>query len=402
MRGLLTPSVTLWLAVIAGYCLLALFPLVKQRLGIFDEGMWFLDSYAVLASSDAVQAGLDPWQSNPLDVLQRQHSYSGWWFLLGTAGFTRQDNFLVGGSWVLAFGLAAFALLRPRTHGEALLAAAVMLSPPVVLAVNRANNDLVVFALLAAGLWGLRHPGFWRIAAFAAALALATGLKFYPLIAGVALLVLRPVRRGWWAAVLSLLAGGLVLASEWTDLQRAVFPVPVQVYTFGSQIIFRDLGWAGRGAQLAGAGLLGLLAVLAALRNWPVRLDDACDDLRARLAFAAGAVLLVGCFLAGISHAYRLIFVIFLAPMLLRPSASPAGRVTGGLLLAVLWLDGLYCLGTNLIVGAMPLAELLRWQLRWRFLTQPAVWAAMGLLAGSLLGLLVAGWHDWRKAEDGR
>ena len=112
-RSLFTPGLWLILVVLAGYGLFVLLPTVQRKLGIFDEGRWFLDSYAILASSDAVQAGLDPAQLNPLDPLHRPHSYSGWWFVLGKLGLTRADNFLLGGSCVLAFLAVALAGLRP-------------------------------------------------------------------------------------------------------------------------------------------------------------------------------------------------------------------------------------------------------------------------------------------------
>lgn len=397
VRSLLAPWPALWLAVLAGYCLLALFPLVKRRFGIFDQGMWFLDSYAILASSDAVRAGLDPSQPNPLDVFQRQHSYSNWWFLLGDAGFTREDNFLVGGSWVAAFLVAALAGLRPQGWRHSALGALALLSPPVVLAVNRANNDLVVYALLAVGLWGMREARPGRLVLFALMLVVATGLKFYPFIAGAALLAVRPPRLGLFATLLSLLAAGLTLAAVWTDFRKAVFPAPMEVYTFGAPLIFRDLGWTGFAPLLAGMLLIGLAAVICAWRGWVIRLDDPQQELRARLAFGVGATLLVGCFLAGISHAYRLIFVLFLLPLLWRTASGPVVRWLGGLLAALLWLDGLYCLVTNLFIGPMPLEELVRRQVIWRFATQPLTWAAMAVLAGSLLALALATGRDWRR-----
>ncbi len=396
-RRLFTPALVLILAVLAGYCLLALQPGWRRRLGLIDDGMWFLDSYAILASSDAVQAGLDPAQPNPLDVYHRPHSYSNWWFLLGKLGLSRQDNFLVGGSWVLAFVGLGLMALHPRTFREAGVGAMVLLAPPVLLAVNRANNDLVVFILLAAGLRCLLDSRPWRLAVFAVLLVLAAGLKFYPLVAGLALLLVRPPGLMLKAAAVTVLAGGVVLASVWTDFQRAVILAPTEVYTFGGPIIFRDLGWTGRAPLLAGATLLGLAAWACFRRGWLVRLDEAAGDFRERCAFAAGAALLVGCFLAGISYSYRLVFMVFLVPLLWRQIASPAAKWTGLLLLATLWLDGLYCLGANIFIGPMPLPELVHYQLVWRFVTQPIIWAAMVLLAGSLLGMLQAAMKDLRK-----
>ena len=396
-RRLLSPAVLLLLLVLAGWSAFSLLPGLGRTLGVTDGGLWFVDSYAVLASSDAVRAGLDPFLPNPLDVYHRPHSYSHWWFLLGDLGFTREDNFLVGGGWVLAFLATSLLLLRPAGPGQAIACAAALLSPPVLLAVNRANNDLVVFFLLAGGLWFLREARPWRLTAFVALLLLATGLKFYPIIAAAGLLLVRPPRFMLWASIGTILAGAVIFAGIRTDFHRAVILAPAELYTFGAAIIFRDLGWTGRGPLVAGAVLLPLAAVICVWRGWSVRLDDETGDWPARCAYATGALLLTGCFLAGISYSYRLIHVIFLVPWLWRQRALPAARWTGLLLVAMLWLDGLYCLATNIFIGPMREDRLIHLQLLWRFATQPLVWAAMALLAGSLLNMLLAAVRDVRK-----
>ena len=91
-------------------------PRVRALAGLFDHGRWFLDSQAVLAASDAAKAGLNPEAPNPYDAFQRPHSYSDWWFGLGQLGLTRDDNFLVGGAWVLLFLAAVFLTVRPRSR----------------------------------------------------------------------------------------------------------------------------------------------------------------------------------------------------------------------------------------------------------------------------------------------
>lgn len=396
-RRLLNPPVVLFLLVLAGYSAFALLPTVQRKLGMPMSGIWFLDSYAVLAASDAVHTGLDPFQPNPLDATYRQHSYSSWWFLLGDIGFTRQDNPLIGGLWVMAFFAAVFALLRPRSYGAAAWYALLVLSPPVLLAVLRANNDLVVFALLAAGVLALRTVTPWRLALFALGLTLATGLKFYPLVAGLALLLVRPPRLMLGASVLTLLAAGGALAVVWGDLRRAVIPTPDGVYTLGAPVVLHGLSWTPAVAMCAGVALLAVAAAVCWWRGWFVRLDDERIDWRERLAFACGAAVLVGCFLAGISHAYRLIFVIFLGPALWRIAAN-SGRIWPVLLvLVVLWLDGIYCLAANLPLSPSWLRESLKVPGCWRLVSQPVIWAAMVLLAGSLFEMVRSAWADWRK-----
>jgi len=46
----------------------------------------------------------------------------------------------------------------------------------------------------------------------------------------------------------------------------------------------------------------------------------------------------------------------------------------------------------------MPVDRLVHLQMLWRFVTQPVAWAAMALLAGSLLNMLLATVRETRKA----
>jgi len=403
LRRLLNPPVVFLLLVLAGYSLMALAPGFRQRLGLADGGLWFMDSYAVLAANDAVRAGLDPFLPNPLDVFQRPHVYSRWWFVLGELGFSRRDNFLMGGSWVLLFAGAVMALLRPSTHAGAVWYALLVLSPPVQLAVLRASNDLVIFVLLLAAV-GLLGPAIWRLLLCAASLVLATGLKFYPILACGLFLLVRPPRRMLLAGGLAVLAAGLTLASVWDDLRRAQIPSPNHVHIFGAAIVFRDLGWSGPTALVTGVLVVAGLASLCVRRKWAANVMETTGPEFESRAFLVGAAVLVGCFLAGISHAYRLVFVLLLAPWLCRQCFAVearrrvAARVLSGLLLATLWADGLLCLGVNSLGRVDSPAELGRWLLLGHALTQPVVWAAMALLAGSLLAVVFQAGTDLRKS----
>src|SRR5688500_1933646 len=53
--------------------------------------IWFMDTTAILAANDAVTAGLDPYASNPLDLLRRPHVYGPAWLHLRHFGLTREN-----------------------------------------------------------------------------------------------------------------------------------------------------------------------------------------------------------------------------------------------------------------------------------------------------------------------
>ncbi len=383
-------------AVLGGLLGFALLPSgVAAKFGIAGADTWFLDTYAILASSDAVQAGKDPSQPNPLDVYGRPHSYSSWWFVLGELGFTRSHNALFGGIVVSGFVLAALLYLRPRTRAEAWCGALAVLSPVVLLAFNRANNDLVVWAVLVGGLLVLKETAPWRLALFAASVTLATGLKFYPVLAGAALLVI-PWRISGWALVGTAVGSAGVLASQWDWFRRAVIPVPEGVYLFGAGVWWREWGLSGWALPACTFLLLATGAWWLNRRGWCRDLADDAGATWERAGFAAGAALLVGCWLAGISFAYRWVFALLLLPWLWRgvQRGDRVARLGLALVIACCWLDSLFCLATNMVIGPMPLGRLRSLQHGWQMVLQPVVALLMLLCVAWLRALLVVRWRE--------
>ena len=388
---------------LAGWMATALWPRVLATLGITDYGQWFLDSYAVLAASDAVRTGVDPGAVNPLDPLLRNHKYSDWWFGLRWFGLTRDHNFVVGTVWVGAFALAVWQSVRPRSLREAGWLTVLLLSPPVLLAVNRANNDLVIYALLtvtgvaaAGATWGRQMLAI-------GALALATGLKFYPAPAALAFLWVRPVRRVPLVVLCALAAAGVTLASVWLQVARGQFPVESGLHTFGASLLGRELGWSDP-ASLA-VSLLGLTlgALVLTVTRCTAGLAEQ-GELRERLPAALGVIVLLACFVAGVSYSYRWIFVLGMALWLWRQAgdrtADPRRRGTARLGVALLlfcsWADGALCLVVNLGLMRVTQSEVDVLQGTWRLWTQPLHWLLMMLFAGWLLEAAMATWRDWR------
>jgi hypothetical protein len=382
--------------VLIGHFVAAVWPSVPRVLGQQDLGMWFLDSFAVLASSDTAMAGNDPYTDSSFDPRGRAHSYSRWWLVAGPLGLTREDNFLLGGSWVLAFFALVLSWLRPRTWTEVGWASALCLSPPILLLVNRANNDLVVFILLMAAFAWLRGASTGRIVAAIAALGLATGLKFYPMIAAAAFLVVRPPRRMLAATIAAGLVCGAVFLSVHDDFRRAVFPDEYPLSIFGAEVIGRELGASPRTIAVTALGVLTVAAIVGVRRRWTTGLaDESPASLDARLLFAAGACLLVGCFVARVSYPYRWVFGILLVPWLwsrMRQGGATGrpARVAIALLLTALWMDAALVVLGNLFVAPFTQAQAAAIAHAWKITTQPLVWLLMAMLAGWLLDLLLA------------
>ena len=392
----------LWCLLILGTAAYFGFFVVKPTLlpavGVHYLGVWFLDSFAILASNDALARGMDVYAPNPLDYLQRPHVYSQWWLGLGNLGLTRGSNFAVGLGLAIAFFSVALTTLRPRNVRELLWCLVVLCSSPVLLAVHRANNDLVVFLLLAALIPCLVSPSKPARIAAAVIVALATGLKFYPAAAALLLLAsdgvsARATRLGLMAGACAIVA---VLGSLLPDLQRMGAMLPEVkaegLMSFGAGNVLGIFGITGWAALAAGVAF----AAVVALAFWRANLLKDVDVVRGEYAdwlrFVLGATLLTACFFSGMNFGYRWIFALWLAPFLLRSmdQNSPArvrryASITAGLLGVALWADTFAAMVLTRCAGRVPGEILVQWADRFFLAEQPLTWAFFLCLLGWLI-----------------
>jgi hypothetical protein len=363
-----------------------LVPSLNYWLGITHYSQWFLDSFAILAANDALALGRDVYALNPLDPFFRPHVYSHWWLYLREFGLTREQNFAFGATLVGLFFVTVIASLRPRSLRELAWYLALFCSPGVLLAMNRANNDLVVFILLAPLVpCLLSRLAFLRVAVALVLIAIATGLKYYPASATLLLLYSPSPREGRWrmlAACALFAALGFNLAPDLARFSE-LSPEPEGLLTFGAPRLLTHLGLSPALAPLVAfaiiAGSAVLLAVTRIFSGWRV----APDAMGAWLRFLLGAVLLTGCFLASMNFAYRWVFALWMAPFLWKLVADPAvpvamrrfGRVVAGLLLVALWADtAAVNVFRQAYVGAS-IEALEQGQARYLLAKQPLLWA---------------------------
>lgn len=327
-------------------------PQWMARLGSAHSGIWFLDTHAVLASSDADALGLDPYAPNPLDFHRQPHVYSGWWLHLHRIGLTRDDYLWIGCALGFTFLALAAAQLKVRSLGEVLWSAAFLAAPPVLLGFNRGNADLLIFLILALTVPCLlaRSAAVRWLAVVA--LLIGTALKFYPIVGVVVLLVPNRPRRE-----ILLQIGAFLVASAASLLQDAtmlrgyaadplILP-PWGFHVFGAGLLSQILHVANLPVLLV-AIAVGTLAAAIFWRRMPAWPADAVP-VSESLPFVLGATLITGCYFATVNYGYRLVFGIWMAPVLWQawtderwPRAFRiVGRTAGGLLIAELWLDAL-------------------------------------------------------------
>lgn len=382
-------------AFVTGYFSLGFrWPALLDYLAIPHLGIWFVDTYALLASSDALAAGLDPYAANPLDLLGRPHVYPQAWLYLGKLGLTRDDTRWVGLAVILMFAGVVAAWLRPRSRGEAVWYAAICCSPPVVFAVERANNDLVIFGVLAAVVPLVR--GGTRLGWMLALLlvVLAAALKFYPLVALVLVLPGADRRSVSWNMLWAGLAAGLIGVKLLPELSRvqAVGMYPRGLVSFGATAFAPVLGWSGLGPTL----LVAVAGVALVAAWWRSRRFDgwqvAAEDLGVWYGFLLGAVLLTGCFFAGLNYTYRFVFALWLAPLLWRLARDPRATgpvrrlatLTAALLVAVLWITPVLYQVIKYVRPRFPQPIVKAWADGLLLAEQPLMWLFFACLLGFL------------------
>lgn len=309
---------------------------------------YFFDTVAILAAGEAEQAGLNVYQPNPLDPMGRPHVYGPWWLVTGWLGLDRGDTWWVGGLLVVTFIIAAGRVLDPRDRGAALAGGMLLASPPILLAVERGNNDLVVFLLLGVAAAAIARPRVATEALAMGAVCLAAALKFYPL-AALPLLAAQRCSRARMvglAAISLAVCAGLFFLQH--DAYRSAFglaPSPVHMNTYGLsttvqmwRILAGQHAWhvAGFAAGVVVAMLMVGRGVRALWHSVPLTGGSAA-------CYLGGGLCWLLCFAATTNFPYRA--VLWLLPARVwfgqLDAAGAAGRMARsmlGLLLVVCWL----------------------------------------------------------------
>lgn len=278
----------------------------------------FADMRTVQGALASRAAGLDPQRDNVGDPWRRRMNYPRVWIRIADAlGLEREARYRVAVAAGVALFVAAAALLLHLFPSAWLLAA--LLSGAALLAMERGNNDLLVFVLVvAAALLPLRLLS-------AVLILLATVLKLYPFAA--ALMLLQARRLAWFA--LTAAAGLLYLhgASAEIAVIREGTPVSTAL-SYGVPSLAR---WLGQrlGTDIPALALVLPLALLGlgvawAMRAMPLEAADATPGAppvrgageRARALFLAGAAIYLGTFVLAANFDYRLIFLALCIPLL--------------------------------------------------------------------------------------
>ena len=336
----------------------------------------FGDLRVITAGWQCAQRAIDPLRSNPCDPEHRPMNYPRIWLLPGKIGLDDRPTVAIGvllGGLFLVSVLVVFGRTSPRGSPIALLA---ICSPPCLLILERANNDIVVFALvvLAIVLSERTLSVHWALAP----LAMASLLKLYPAVCLVGLLWRRPSRAMVIGSAVTLGSFVVYLLLSWEDLRLVSRGTPRPTTTaYGSSVLPDILGSGGRAADRFGLALLVLVfvggcALGRKLRGKLASVGAGVPDQQTsptppsgpNQAFVLGTALYVGTYALGNNFDYRLVMLLLVIPQLLLWAREPTlAPFAWGALFAVigsLWL-GRIMLAVSPSVP--PLDEVTNWML---------------------------------------
>lgn len=337
--------------IVAALLLYALILLLPARTEGLRESWWrlnvpafsptFLDIRIVLGGFESQRMGFDPLIENPGDPLERPMNYPRLWLLLASTGLGPRHAVPVGLVLAAAFLTCALLVARPRTYTEAVIYSVFYCSPAFMLAIERANIDLVIFSLLAIAVLVPRSKTWVASVPLVAA---AAALKLYPIVA--IALFLRERQRTFLVIAAGLGVGFLGYLAWIVDdvgIIRATTEREVY-YSYGTRVVFsgvdqwRELaGKPGLTSQaltwlpvICGAVVFSL-ATIAGRRRSSVEPERAVDGFR------VGASIFVGTYFLGNNWDYRMIFLALTLPQLLAWARGGAlRRVSRATLAAIL------------------------------------------------------------------
>jgi hypothetical protein len=315
------------------------------RFGIAPIPIPFADARAITSGWECTHRGLNVLLQNPCDPYKRVMQYPKLWMLPAVWG--------LGSDWTNALGILnavavlgaiVFLIGRLTRAWEALLYLVLLVSPPLVLLLERGNMDGLMFAMVCVGVgaWAARRMAV-RILGLGLVLVAAM-LKVYPVVVAW-VLARRGGRRAWTALAAAGMVFAVYLAATARELgmiagatQQGTFPA------YGLNVLVVALRHPGvhegapllalehnRGDLALRVALAALLLAVAAVLAWVMASSEprepGAHDASPRVDFLlAGSSIYVASFLVFMNWDYRLTFLMMAMPQLLAWSrgAAPA------------------------------------------------------------------------------
>jgi hypothetical protein len=300
-----------------------------SSLGIYPLSPYFSDARVITASAESHALGFDPMVYNPRHPSGELMDYPRIWQLLFHLGIDQKDTIYFEAAFVSLFFLGIFLFVGEINHAIAVALACGIFSPAVLLGIERGDNDLVIFFLLALSLTVIRKS----TVASAGVIAFAFLLKLFPVLA--AAVFFKEGRRRFF----KFMTGGILFVGTYCILLRnEIRAVRAAVSTtdwdsYGIAVNWLEMERLIHNPLLAKLvcyaviGAMIVLSILLAVR--PREPQHAATDELHIDAFRMGAAIYVGTYLLGSNFDYRLMFLLFTIPQLTQWLTNSDSRLRG-------------------------------------------------------------------------
>jgi hypothetical protein len=281
----------------------------------------FNDLRVITSAVDCFRSGKDPLfegNCNPYLV----YNYPRLWYLLKYLGVGAEHTFFLAFLSISAFLTSLFSIIKRQGLFKSGYWALLIISPPVVLAIERSNNDIIIFSLLIASLFLLNKNGITKYAGYFL-LLLSSLLKLYPVFA--LLVIFRETKsiRIKTGLVLAIpLLFYLILGFDELSQIYLLSPKPSGIHAFGSLTWINNLhldinstGETHSGLLIIAYSLIAVAFILSLILN--KKFNTPTPGSFNLDAFRIGAAIYIGCFIIGNNFNYRLIFLLLCIPQLL-------------------------------------------------------------------------------------
>jgi len=283
----------------------------------------FADVRTITHGAESFANGFDPLYENPEDPWQRKLAYPRIWQGLFSLGLNASHSTAMGVMWLIAFLLGITLLLKNTDNKTLWFVFALVLSPATLLAIERGTLDLLMFFIIALAVIAIQRS-YLVSAGF-----IFTGfvLKLFPIFAWI--LFIKGERTKFIISTLgAFVLVGIYIALNIEDFKFIWSYVPRSTdISFGRNVLWMAVGQSSESLSLVTRVISIIVIVVAFLlayfdpfKSKPKQtITNNNNEQLYQDAFRVGATLYIYIFLLfGNSWDYRLIFLIFTVPQLLK------------------------------------------------------------------------------------
>jgi hypothetical protein len=289
----------------------------------YKDGL-FQDLKVITYAMDCLRQGIDPLMDGSC-YKNISFNYPTSWYILQYTGLRSEHTISLAIFLILAFLSTIYFLVGRLTFKEAVFYSLVIVSPPVMLAIERCNNDIFFFIVFFFALYLLQQKSRIRYLAYVI-FSFSAMLKIHPVFAfGAALREKKSVILKIVLPAILLFVAYVLLYYPEIMKSSKITPRPYDLFSFGSNVVayYYYEGMLGFPEKLQiikliswgfTALFLGFFSILAFRMKSGIKIPEENKILD---SFRIGLWMFIGNFLLGNTYDYRLIFLIFSLPQLL-------------------------------------------------------------------------------------